>query len=457
MKNRLLFIYISFGSSFFVTIIISFLLLQNIISIRRSNYWVEHTHEVKNQILKVQSDLIEAENNQREFLFRKDTAVLLPVSQTQKSTLRELDSLKRLIADNPVQLQQIKKLREKVSLWYQILYVTIDNSDAEHFAADIDKGNKTLQQVMLLCAQMDKVETDLLKRRKENTSILEIAAPRYLSVILIISCLFQLISFLIIIEAFKRRKIHQKVLEQKIKELNAINSELEQIAFVASHDLQEPLRKIRTFSNKLVIQYKDALDKEGKIIVEKISIFSQRMQELLNDLINYTQLTRNDDEVRNVDLKICFAEVCKEMSDVIEKKGAVIRVDVLPQVEGYYKQLHLLFYNLLDNALKFSKPDVPPVINVSASEVTGNEVNSSNMFIKIAFSDNGIGFEKEYNKKIFIIFKRLQTNYSPLTGKGIGLAICKKVMLNHNGYITAEGEMNVGAVFNLYFPVNTVE
>ncbi len=418
---------------------------------------MEHTHEVKTQILKVQADLIVAENNQREFLLSKDKSLILPVSETQKSTLREIESLNRLTVDNPYQLQLIKKLKEEVSLWYQILYVTIDSSDVVHFTSNIEKGNKTLQQVMQLCEEMDKVEADLLQKRKKQIRTLEFAAPWYLGVILVVSCLFQLISFLIIIEAFKRRRIHQKILEQKIKELNATNSELEQIAFVASHDLQEPLRKIRTFSDKLIIQYKSALDKEGKIIVEKISIFSHRMQELLNDLINYTQVTKNDEEVKKVDLNICFADVCKELSDVIKKKSAVIRVDELPIADGYYKQLFLLFYNLLDNALKFSKQDVPPVINVVASQVTGKEVNSSNMFIKIAFGDNGVGFEKEYKKKIFIIFKRLHPKDSPLRGKGIGLAICKKVMLNHSGYITAEGETGTGATFNLFFPVNTIE
>jgi signal transduction histidine kinase len=112
---------------------------------------------------------------------------------------------------------------------------------------------------------------------------------------------------------------------------------------------------------------------------------------------------------------------------------------------------------LLDNALKFSKTDVPPVINVSASHEKGNEIKGSNMFIKLTFSDNGIGFGKEFNEKIFILFRRLHSNASPIPGKGIGLAICKKVMVNHNGYITAKGEEGVGASFELYFPESTVE
>lgn len=460
LKNRLLFIYGAFGLSLLVIVIIALLLLKNFISIKESDLLVEHTYEVKNQILKAKADLIEAENNQREFLLLKDRTLLLPVSQTQKSTFREIDSLKSLTADNMEQQQLIKKLKGNISLWYQILYATIDDANDDEtnfFNANSEKGNRILKQIMYLLDQMNYVESNLLKKRKEKKSTLEIAAPRYLGFILLVSVFFQLISSFTIIAAFKRRRIHQKIIEQKIKELNATNSELEQIAFVASHDLQEPLRKIRTFSDKLIIQHKDVLNKEGKIIVEKIAVSSQRMQELLNDLINYSHVTKNEEEAKKVDLKICFDEACKALEEVIKKKNTVIKVDGLPIVEGYYKQLYLLFYNLIDNALKFSNPGDPPVINVVASEETGEEVNSANMFVKIAFSDNGIGFEKEFSEKIFIIFKRLHATSSPLKGKGIGLAICRKVMLNHNGYITAKGEAGAGATFNLYFPVNNID
>lgn len=460
MKNRLVFIYVAFGVSFIVIITISLLLLQKIISIKESNFQVELTHEVKNQILKVQTHLIEAENNQRELLLPADTALLQPLSQTQKNTLREIDSLQRLTKDNAQQQEIIKKLRSAVSLWFQAMYATMDDVAAgahQRFAANRQKENMMLQRVMQLCQQMDDVESNVLKKRREQKSILEFTAPWYLGLILLLSCFFQLISFFIIIKAYKRRQIHQKILEHKIKELNATNAELEQIAFVASHDLQEPLRKIRTFSDKLSIQYKSVLNEEGKAIVEKISFSSQRMQELLNDLINYTNVTKNEEEVRQVSLKKCWDQACQELNDIIQQKSAIIKVGELPMIFGQNKQLYLLFYNLIDNALKFSKKDIPPVINITCMQVKGTEVNSSHMFFKIVMSDNGIGFKKEYNKKIFVIFKRLHANNSPLPGKGIGLAICKKVMMNHNGFIIAKGEEGIGATFYLYFPIDETQ
>ena len=306
---------------------------------------------------------------------------------------------------------------------------------------------------MALSNQMDEAETKLLQKRTETKIISENAAPKYLILILIISCVFQLTSFVVITKAFKRRHKYQLVLEDKIKELNIANAEMEQIAFVASHDLQEPLRKIRTFSDKLVHQFKDVLSQEGKVIIDKMSVASLRMQELLNDLINYTYITKNDEKLQQVDLKQCIEKVCKELYKIIEAKGAVIQIEELPAISAYPKQLSLLFSNLIDNSLKFTKPNNFPVINITCAEVVGTEVGSDQKFLRISLSDNGIGFKKEFAEKIFIIFQRLHAYNSNLEGKGIGLAICKRVMVNHNGYITGTGEPNVGATFNLYFPL----
>ena len=458
MKNRLLFIYITFGLSFIVIFIISLLLLQKFISIKENSALVEHTQEVKNQILKVQMNLVEAENSQRGFLLTEDTVLLQPVTQTQKIIFKEIDSLKQLTKDNIEQQQIVKKLKETVSLRYQILYATIEGksgSKLNEFLRNKENGNRIMQQFRHLSEQMYDVESRLLKKRREQQSLLEFAAPRYLGLILLLSWFFQLVSFFIIVKAFKRRQLHQKILENKIKEVNATNAELEQIAFVASHVLQEPLRKIRIFCDKLVTHYKNFLNEEGKIIIEKISSSSKRMQELLSDLINYTHVTKNEEEVNRVNLLKCFRQACEDLDAVIKQKRAIIQVGELPEVDGHYKQLYFLFYNLLDNALKFSKPDVPPVIDISASFADGAEVSSSNTFVTITFSDNGIGFAKEFNQKIFVLFRRLHANDSSIPGKGIGLAICKKVMLNHNGFITAKGEPDAGAAFYLFFPVST--
>lgn len=436
------------------------MLLRNFTSVEESDSWVEHTYEVKNQILKLKANLIEAENNQREILLSKGDTSSLPISKTQKSTFKEIETLKRLTVDNLQQQQLIKKLRETVSLWYQGLYATInDKKDGEldHFSVNLNTSNANLQQVMLVSDDMEKQESKLLKIRKDKKDLLQNTAPRYLGVILFVSCIFQLGSFTVITRAYRRRKSNEQLLEKKVKELNASNAELEQIAFVASHDLQEPLRKIRTFSDKLTINYKTSLNEEGRMIVEKISLSSQRVQELLNDLINYTTITENAEEPTQVDLSECLEKVLEELVDAIRIKGATIKAGWLPVVAGHRNQLAILFYNLLDNSLKFSKAGKTPVITVSSQTVSGKELRAPNMFSKITIEDNGIGFEEEFNKKLFVIFKRLHASNSEIPGKGIGLAICRKIMTNHNGYIAAEGKIGEGAAFHLYFPLQELD
>jgi len=260
-----------------------------------------------------------------------------------------------------------------------------------------------------------------------------------------------MVSFLIITNAFKKRKTYQKILENKIKQLNLSNSEMEQIAFVASHDLQEPLRKIRTFGDKLIKHNSPGLNKDGQKLLEKIAAAASRMQELLNDFINYTRIVQSTEPANLVSLEKVIEEVVIEFKESIDNKKAILKVDKLPEIVGYNYQLHLLFSNLLDNALKFSKAPIPPVIKITMADADHTETGDERKFIRVTFSDNGIGFEKEFAEKIFIIFQRLHSQNSSYLGKGIGLAICKRVMVNHDGYITASGEVGVGARFNLYF------
>ncbi|MCW3110117.1 MAG: hypothetical protein JWQ09_4623 [Segetibacter sp.] len=447
--------YMAFAISFIVTIVISILYLEEFSALQKSNEQLERSHEVRNQILKVQSNLIEAENSQLSYLITEDKELLIPLSQTQKNILSEIEKLKELTSDVPEQQKIIAKLKETVSLRYKVLYETADAENSSNlviFLKNADKGKRIMKDFLSLSRKMDEVESMLIAKRKHESDWIQFVTSFYLKLILIISILFQFVSFIIITKAFKRRKIYSKILENKIKELNLSNSEMEQIAFVASHDLQEPLRKIRTFSDKLVKSYSWNLNKDGQKLLEKMATASRHMQELLNDFINYTLIVKSTEEAEVVLLEKVINDVRTELKDAIEMKKVSLKVDKLPEVVGYNHQLHLLFSNLLDNALKFSKANIPPVITISVSNNMDSEISSDKKYIKISISDNGIGFEKEFAEKIFIIFQRLHSQNSSYLGKGIGLAICKRVMLNHDGYITASGEAGVGATLNLYFP-----
>jgi light-regulated signal transduction histidine kinase (bacteriophytochrome) len=243
-----------------------------------------------------------------------------------------------------------------------------------------------------------------------------------------------------------------------VLDLKRSHEELEQIAYAVSHDLQEPLRKIQIFSNRMLVVKKEGLDDEGKVTLQRINTSAGRMHELIDDLMNLTSLVKEEhkDEVNlNSTLQIAINDLDSKIKD----KHVTVNREALPVITGHPRQLQLLFRSLLDNAIKFSKEDTPPVISLRYDRVNGEELKEINpsmkmlQFERITIADNGIGFEDKFITKIFRVFQRLHNQESEYAGKGIGLAICQRVMVNHNGYILAHGHPEVGATFKLYFPV----
>ncbi|MBS1625271.1 MAG: PAS domain-containing sensor histidine kinase, partial [Bacteroidetes bacterium] len=231
---------------------------------------------------------------------------------------------------------------------------------------------------------------------------------------------------------------------------------LERFAYVASHDLHEPLRKLYAFSEILIEREKN-LSIEGLEIIRRMHTFVTRMQQLIDDMLQFS-LNLNKVEKVMLDLNAVVKNVINNLAVKMNETNASIEVAMLPaQVEGYESQINQLFQNIISNSIKYSRPGVPPHIRITATEVPGSDIEAvrpideKKRFHKITLSDNGIGFDDKYREKIFVIFQRLHGK-SEYSGSGIGLATAKRVVDNHNGYITAHGEENKGAEFNIYLP-----
>ncbi len=244
-------------------------------------------------------------------------------------------------------------------------------------------------------------------------------------------------------------------LEQKNRSLMATNAELESFNNIVSHDLQEPLRKIQMFISRLEDRELQAMSEQGREYFSRIGSSANRMQTLLIDLVNYSRAMKGDRVFEKADLNAILNDVIAGLSTDIEESGAVITVGNLPVLRAIPFQIHQLFLNLISNSIKFQKPGVAPHISIDFEKTDEPEVREDiiippKRFARITVTDNGIGFRQEFADKIFLLFRRLQKE--SYEGTGIGLAICKRVVENHNGYIFAESKPGGGARFTIYLP-----
>jgi PAS domain S-box-containing protein len=242
------------------------------------------------------------------------------------------------------------------------------------------------------------------------------------------------------------------------KELATMNKELSSFAYISSHDLQEPLRKIQTFSTRIMELEEKTISERGRDYFNRIVASAQRMRLLIDDLLAYSRTNNADRVFETTDVNKVLQEVLVDLDTNIEEKRAVIESDTLPVMNAIPFQIHQLLFNLLMNALKFTREEVNPYILIRSGVVAANRIPTlqkkiSEEYHHISVADNGIGFLPEQSDRIFEVFQRLHSR-EEFKGTGIGLAICKKIVENHQGVIRAEGRPGHGATFHIYIPVN---
>lgn len=235
---------------------------------------------------------------------------------------------------------------------------------------------------------------------------------------------------------------------ERTKELQRSNSDLQQFAHVASHDLKEPVRKIKTFGLRLKQELSAHENETSKEYTDKILESASRMSTMIEGVLTYSSLNALTHELQAVDLNKTLHDITNDLEVLIHQKSAVIQADTLPTIEGIEVLLYQVFYNLINNSLKFSKHDQAPVIKITCRFTS---IGKSE-FAKIVIADNGIGFDSEHNEEIFQTFTRLNSK-SKYDGTGLGLSLAKKIIERHHGTIEASGVKNEGAVFTITLPV----
>ncbi len=263
----------------------------------------------------------------------------------------------------------------------------------------------------------------------------------------------------------KMRQKIEKVVSLRTKELAEANSnlqksnlELAQFAHIASHDLQEPLRKITIFTEMLEKNIGHLINNETVNFISKIRSSSKRMHNMINDILTYSELKNQTKAFTTTDLHGILEKSLIDYELLIEQKKAIVKYDKLPVINAVPMQMTQLFGNLINNSLKFSDKSRPLILTITVAdidlkEIKDLELDTNKRYIQLSFEDNGIGFPEEFKGQIFNIFNRLhkKTDYS---GTGIGLAICKRIVQNHLGIINADGSSEKGAKFNVILPID---
>lgn len=453
-------IYLLFFISLSILGLLSFTVLDRYNTYVKYTNDVEKTYRTITEITTLESLLKDVETSNRGFLLTRDSTFLTPLLEAEEEIKSSLINIRSLTAGNYMQQKRINKLNlliaDKKAAIHHTLLMFLYNKEVYRKNLLISKDK--MDQCRNVIHEMINEESRLLVHRHENKYLYESRASDYMTVPFIFSGFTFIVSCIAIIREFRSKKKYQKELELKLQQLHQSNAELEQITFVASHDLQEPLRKINSFTDRLVMKHAQYLNEEGKTVINRISYSSNRMRGLVEDLANYISLVQINEKKQTTDLRHVVAKVLRDIKDSVEEKNTEVFFDMLPTVIGYPQQLQLLFRALIDNSIKFSQAGKSPHIHIygnpaSTEEMRAFGIINKGRYIKVTLRDNGIGFDNEFASRMFGIFQRLHTQASEYEGKGIGLAIVKRVITNHNGFVFANGYPMMGAEFTLFFPM----
>ncbi|SIN78043.1 sensor histidine kinase [Algoriphagus halophilus] len=430
------------------------------------------TQDILQRTSELYASILERETNIRGFVITGEEAFLTNYRQSLIDAQMLLDKLKDLTTDNPKQQQNLEVLedliKQRVTVFEETISYYHEHGNLDGFLSsgrveNALSGYRTIKQVV---TTINDEENRLFVER--NRSLLNNinALPFIVGLISLFSISVGFVTLFSIFHynkvqkiASRRIKNYQEQLQEQLYLLDDSNKELEQFAYVASHDLQEPLRKITAFSDLLVEQYSDTLKGDGELYLNRITVAANRMRRLITDLLEYSRAGRiTSEEEKEIDLQDVIEIVLDDLEIAIVEKKAKVEVGTFPKVIGKETEFRQVFQNLISNALKFSDPKKIPEIKINCQEAPQEEIKRITLlepelsYYKITVEDNGIGFDEEYSEKIFAIFQRLHGK-NAFEGTGIGLSISKKIIEKSNGTIQAKSELGVGSVFTIYLPV----
>lgn len=442
------------------------------------------TNRVINAVNRLHVAVLRVESGQRGYMLTKDENYLADYTETLGVINELMDEVEVSSFSSDIN-NQSERISELLSLTKQKVNEVIDvveliKEGKEQTAVNLvhsDKGIRLYRRFETLFREIDESERDmqgthlanLMSLRRDSVNTLIISSATTLLLIITVFLLLKINSrehekYQADLESINEdleSRIAERTQELSIysDELARSNRELEDFAFVASHDLQEPLRKIRAFGNRLESGYADVIDERGQDFLARMLNAAERMSMLISDLLAFSRVSTRGKDFVDVDLNKAVASVVGDLEIAIEEKSAQVDIDTLPQLRGDKSQLEQLFLNLISNALKFQKEGVTPKVLITHSTPSNNEtsdllLSDEYQWAKIQVKDNGIGFDQAFAEKIFAPFQRLHGR-AEYKGTGIGLAVCRRIVERHNGQITAASSQGDGATFTILLPIDS--
>jgi signal transduction histidine kinase len=430
-----------------------------------------HTEEVLQSTDKLYATILERETSIRGYILTGNEDFLVNYENSKANGKEVFNYILDLTKDNPVQQDYLEALnilmKKRLDVFERSKEYFQANASLSGFLNNdkVEDAVNGYRSIKSLIDQINSEEEHLLTKRNEILINNITALPIIVGLISFFSILMGALTLFSIFHYNRASKIndqkikrYQETLKEKIELLNESNNELKQFAYIASHDLQEPLRKITSFSDLLKEQFDEKLEGEGKHYMERITASANRMRQLITDLLEYSRAGRDSMEsIKMINLEDILDSVLDDLEISIKEKDAKIKYENLPIIEGKETELRQVFQNLISNSLKFCQAGLTPEITITASDAPLElitkylQLDQSVNYYLIKVVDNGIGFDQDYADTIFTIFQRLHGK-SEFEGTGIGLSITKKIIEKNNGLILAEGRLGIGATFKIILP-----
>lgn len=463
-----------------VIVINIFLALKTIEDLSTTHKGLTNTGEIILSLDKLHNLVLSAETGQRGYLLTEKEEYLQPYQAALSQVMKQIKLVQSLQSDIDNQTDKITELSDLVAMKIIELGATVDlalddNKKRALTMVKTGRGRTLYKEMEKLFNEIKTGEIDYRNSLYTKLALIEDEAKATFSTSAITSFLL-LVGIAVLVrlntksELFYRQSLESKneELGEKVKlrtkeltiyaeELSRSNRELEDFAFVASHDLQEPLRKIRAFGDRLSSSYATVIDERGLDFITRMCSAAERMSNLINDLLEYSRINTRGKEFLTIALTKIVTDVIDDLEVAIEESDAQISYQDLPDIKGDVSQLNQLFLNLLSNAIKFRQKDLAPKIDISHhnEQVFDTVLDSQTLFHVITIRDNGIGFEQSFEDKVFAPFQRLHAR-SAYKGTGIGLAICRRIVERHGGTISVQSLVNQGTCFTIKMPHNYI-